>query len=321
MTNKFSQYITKHEVVAPKSNATICSFCHFDAREKIAPYVVHYLKELKEAGCDTYFVSNNEYIAEEYLAEIRPYVTDIVLRVNEGYDFAAYFTGYYLAKDKGYERLIFANDSAYGPFYALAETFEHMAGFDMWGISDAYAGRYHIQSYFWMFNLTPRMKEFMDRKLNDFVFTSVKEMVVNMYEEGISQAILEEGFNVGVLCMNERAEEIERNSNDPELKSIKAGVASVANLKVKPWLRMLAIVNPKRRAKNANKINMHTYGTGIFSCWYTLVKYMDCPFIKVGMVKKHSMEKFHDFKYPQVIGAKYPAYDLNLIENHRKGLY
>ena len=321
MTEQFSKYVTKHEVVTGKNANRACSFCHFDANAKIAEYVVHYLKELKDAGCDVYFVSNNEAIANEYLESIRPYVTEIILRKNEGYDFAAYFTGYEYAKENDYAELIFANDSAYGPFYALGPIFEKMAPCDMWAVSDAPAGHYHLQSYFWVFRLGLRMRAFLEREIQNFVFTSVKADVVGMYEEGISKRLAAEKFNIGVLCKNEDANKIEKEKVDAVMKALKVNIRAIAGQKVKPWTHVLGWFLPKRRWKNAAKINTHTNGTGIFSNWYAMVKYMDCPFIKVGMVKKHSMEKYHEFKYMELLAAKYPAYDLNLIENHRKGQY
>jgi hypothetical protein len=321
MTNKFSQYIIKHEVVAGKASNRICSFCHFDTNGKIAPYVVHYLKALKDAGCDNLFVSNNEHIAEEYLAQIRPYVAEIVLRRNEGYDFACYFTGYFLAKDKNYAELVFANDSVYGPFFALSSVFEKMRVPDMWGISDAYAGKYHIQSYFWVFKLSSRMRDFLNKKLDSFIFTSAKEQIVGMYEEGITQDLIKEQFSIGVLCTNKQAEELELSSDDTALKELKGNIRRLAGNKVKWWAHMAGIFNRSRRLKNLAKIKAHANGTGIFSNWYVMVKYMGCPFIKVGMIKKTNMENYHEFKYLDLIGSKYPSYDLNLIENHRKGLY
>ncbi len=318
MEDKFTQYITKHEVVAEKATNRICSFCHFDAGSKIADYVVHYLKELKAAGCDNYFVSNNEHIEDSELAKIRPYVAEIVLRKNEGYDFAAYFTGYDLAQDKGYTELVFANDSAYGPFFPLKPVFEKMAPADMWGISDAYAGKYHIQSYFWVFKLNLRMRAFLHRELDKFIFTSVKADVVGMYEEGISQRLIAEQFNIGVVCTNEEAEKIEKESTDPVLKHLKANIKKLADEKVKPWTRAAGLFSRKRRLKNITKLKAHTYGTGIFSEWYAMVKYMNCPFIKVGMLRRPDMEKYHEFKYIDVVKEKYPDFDLNLIQNHLK---
>jgi len=51
----FAPYIAKHEIVAAKTSNRVCIFCHFDAKGRIARYVVHYLTSLRQAGIDIYF--------------------------------------------------------------------------------------------------------------------------------------------------------------------------------------------------------------------------------------------------------------------------
>lgn len=309
MTNKFSQYVTKHEVIAPKRTSRLASFCHFDAEGRIAEYVVHFVKELKDAGCDVYFVSNNESIEEAELAKIRPFVSQIILRKNIGYDFAAYFTGYAYAKDEGYKQVVFANDSVYGPFYPLVRVFDRMHGHDMWGITDATAGRYHIQSYFWVFNNLA----FLNYELESFEFIQEKSQVVGRYEEGITQKLINSSFEIGVLCPK-----LDYNGEDEVLDRLKENIKGKAGKKNNLMRRIKAFFRPSLRRRNAARLDAHANQTGIFSNWYELVKYQECPFIKVGMLKKPGMEVYHEGEYNAVIRAKYPAFDLNLIAKHLK---
>lgn len=309
MTNKFGQYVTKHEVVTPKQASRVASFCHFDAEGKIASYVVHYVKELKAAGCDVYFISNNEDLDDEELRRIRPFVAQVILRKNVGYDFAAYFTGYHFAKDEGYEQVIFANDSVYGPFYPLTYAFNKMHGFDMWGITDAKAGQYHIQSYFWVFNNL----EFLNRELGIFDFIDDKARVVGRYEEGITKMLLDEGYKIGILCPKQ-----EYNGRDATLKRIKENIRQQAEGKVNLMRKLRGLLHPKQRRRNKEKLDMHANQTGIFSNWYELIKYQECPFIKVGMLKKPNMENYHCGEYNTAIRSKYPGFDLKLIAEHLK---
>ncbi len=321
MSDAFAAYITQHETLAPKRSTRIAVFCHFDAHARIARYVVHAVKSLAEAGADVYFISNNEAISDAELEKIRPFASKIVLRKNVGYDFAAYFTGYDLAKDEGYEHLIFANDSVYGPFYPLTDIFEKMADHDMWGITDAYAGTYHMQSYFWVFKLGPRLKAFLNGQLDRFVFSSEKGDVVERYEIGITQALLADGFNVGAFCSNARAVEIESSSDDPVLKHLKGNIANEAGKKINLIRRMRGFLSADARRGNAKRLDEHGSGTGIFSAWYALIKYTGCPFIKVRMLKSPKMAMFHERRYVDLLREKYPAFDPGLIEDHlQRGL-
>lgn len=311
MTNKFKQYVTRHKVISPKKAETLACFCHFDTKNQIADYVVHYVKELAEGGADVFFVSNCPQIEEAELAKITPYVAQIILRQNIGYDFAAYFTGY--SYSEGYESVVFANDSVYGPFYPLAPLFVKMKDNDMWGISDAYAGRYHIQSYFWVFN---NMQNFLDKEAAEFEFIDDKAEVVGHYEEGITQKLIAANYKIAVLCDNKLMAEFAVQSTDKTLQELKGNIQKIAQRKVNIMRQIKGFLCPYVRRKNSEKIYNHANLTGIFSCWYAAIKYFDCPFIKVGMLKKSTMEKYHEKQYIPLLKNKYPAYDWQLIEKH-----
>jgi len=313
MTNKFSQYVTRQVVISPKRYDVMASFCHFDAKNQIADYVVHYLKSLSQAGADIYFVSNCPQIADSELDKIKPFVAQIILRKNIGYDFGCYFTGYAYAANEGYKTVTFVNDSCYGPFYQLGPLYERMKEFDMWGISDAYAGRYHIQSNFWVFN---NMKDFLDKEAETFKFISIKEQVVGRYEEGISQKIIAYGYKVGVLCDNKLIAEFEKQSTDPILIRLKSNIKEIAAKKINFARRIKAFFCPWLKKKNHKKVYEHASLTGIFSCWYAAVKYFDCPLIKVGLLKRPVMEKYHEGEYINLLKEKYPDYDVNMILRH-----
>lgn len=317
----FAPYIAKHEIVAAKTSNRVCIFCHFDAKGRIARYVVHYLTSLRQAGIDIYFVSNNEVMSDSELDKVRPVVTGIVLRKNVGYDFAAYLTGYLLTRKEHYEELIFANDSVYGPFYPLTDIFGKMTPYDFWGVTDAYVGAYHMQSYFWVFRLGADMLSFLDEQADRFAFLADKGEIVRRYELGMTQALIDKGFDIGVLCPNEKAVEIENKSDDPELLRLKENIRRQAARKINVVRKLRGLLSAGTRRRNAARIAEHSDATGIFSAWFTLVKYMGCPFIKVRMLKSPKMKTFHEGRYVELLRHKYPQFDLSLIEDHlQKGL-
>ncbi len=64
--------------------------------------------------------------------------------------------------------------------------------------------------------------------------------------------------------------------------------------------------------------DIYSYCTGLYSSWYSLIMYFSCPFIKVSLLKNISTYSFHQFLYVSVISELYPAYNLDLIEDHLK---
>jgi hypothetical protein len=188
-----------------------------------------------------------------------------------------------------------------------------MSGFDMWGISDAYAGRYHIQSNFWVFN---NMQKFLDKEAQDFEFISIKEQVVGRYEEGITQKLIAGKFHIGVLCDNKKIAEFEAKSTDPVLKNLKANIRQIAMQKINITRKIKGAVLPHIKRRNHTKVEAHANLTGIFSCWYAAVKYFDCPLIKVGLLKRPQMQKYHEGEYIELLKSKYPSYDSQMIERH-----
>lgn len=313
MQAKFAQYITADEITRPKQSARLVSFCHFDAKARVADHVVFYAKSLHALGADVVFVSNCETLAELERAKIRPYVSRIITRKNIGYDFACYFTGYEAGRNDGYEEIIFANDSVFGPFFPLARIFEKMQNFDMWGISDAYAGRYHIQSNFWVFK---HMQKFLDAELAAFEFISEKNLVVGRYEEGITQRLMAGNYKLGVWCDNKELAAFEAISTDTVLRRLKGNIEAIAKEKIN-WARKIkGFFVPSIRRRNAQKINEHANLTGIFSGWYAMVKYFDGPFIKVSLLKRKDMEKYHEGEYIALLQTQYPDYDVRMIQEY-----
>lgn len=139
---------------APGSRNALCLFAHFDRDGVVDDYVVSYLQALDELGCETVFVSTAEGFGEREIAKILPFCRQFIIRQNTGYDFASWRTGLEAVGDiSGYERLIVANDSVYGPFQDLRGIFAEMNGrrLSFWGITDSLRYGRHLQSYFMVF--------------------------------------------------------------------------------------------------------------------------------------------------------------------------
>src|SRR6516162_1476680 len=85
---------------------------------------------------------------------ISPLCGAILQRANVGMDFGAYKDGIgTLPRLDRLEALLLANDSVYGPFYDLGDVIGRMnlAEAEVWGITDSWERRFHLQSYFLLF--------------------------------------------------------------------------------------------------------------------------------------------------------------------------
>lgn len=332
MNKNFSKYIiSKLDCLPLNSGATnLVVFCHFDADNLIADYVVNYLQELQKANCDVVFVSNSNP-DDVQIYKINELCQKVIVRENIGYDFAAYFTGYleYSESLSKYSQVLFVNDSVFGPFYPLKEVFDKMSckkqneGFDMWGISDAYHKNYHIQSYFWAFKTSSKVLKILDDEANNYEFELPKKFVVARYEEGITQRMLKAEMKLGVLCSNAEAIDFEMNNTEDEgLIKLKADMVRIGKSKQSFSKKIKSLFSVKtNRSYNFNVPDANAYLTGVNSCWYSMIKYFSCPFIKVSMVKSANNFRYHGFKYITLLKELYPNYDCAMIEKHLKRIW
>lgn len=134
----------------------------------VRDYVTYYLKGLQDVAQDITVIVNGK-LSIESRKKLEELGVDILVRKNEGLDFAAWKEAL-LSKGwdeiSKYDELILCNCSCYGPIYPFAETFQTMSArkCDFWGLTkhprvDAFFVpgdpntriEEHIQSYFIVF--------------------------------------------------------------------------------------------------------------------------------------------------------------------------
>lgn len=185
---------------APGSRPNLCVFAHFDRDGVIDDYVVHYLKALARLDCETVVVSTAEGLGEDEVAKVLPFCSRFIVKQNIGYDFASWRTALEEVKDfSGYERVIVANDSVYGPLQDLRGIFGRMSGRNLsfWGITDSLRYGRHLQSYFMVFE-RPVLDSLVFRnfwkELPDYLS---KHVVIAQCEVGLSRTLASAGFRFG----------------------------------------------------------------------------------------------------------------------------
>jgi hypothetical protein len=182
----------------PELGPRVALFCHFDRFGQIHPHTRRYIEELIAAGFCIVLVSNSGRLAAPDAAWAAERVARILVRRNVGYDFAAWRDALARTGLPSQETrcLVFVNDSVYGPFTPLRSLMARLDfdQADVWGLTDNWQHRYHLQSYFVAFG----PKAVASAAFRDF-WAGVRDVrskwqVVKAYEIGLTQRLLRGGL-------------------------------------------------------------------------------------------------------------------------------
>jgi hypothetical protein len=181
----------------------VCVFVHFDARGVLRAHTRRYLEALAAEGFALVVVDNSPALAAESVEYLRGRCARILLRRNRGYDFGAWRDGLLdLGIEAGrYRCVVLANDSVYAPVGPLGPLFAGMdfARADVWGATDSWQQRYHLQSYLLAFGdaalAHPAFLGFWRNVRN----TRSKWAVVRHYEIGLTQALQAGGLRCAAV--------------------------------------------------------------------------------------------------------------------------
>lgn len=244
----------------PSNKKGIVLFAHFDKDGFIDDYVLQYLKELKKLDVDIIFISNSPFLKKKEINKIKPYIYTIILHWYPGRDFGSWFIGLSLYKDIILKKnfLILCNDSVYGPFHVKnrpdfkTHVKKILETADFGGFTDSWEGKYHIQSYFLIFNKGILESNIFWDFWKNFIFFDEKRKVIEKYEIGLTQYLIKEKFKPKVCCSyNEIISIIQEKFHEYPFKEL---------IKYFP-------VNP----------------THFF--WDVLIKEMGFPFLKIELIR------------------------------------
>lgn len=191
----------------------IAIFASFSENNKIADYIIYYLKALRKVVDRIIFVSDTD-MGKDETNKISDIVSIAICHRHGTYDFGSYRIGYFWALEHNWledaDELILANDSCYGPIFPFEEVFGKMdlQDCDFWGLTDSYEVKHHLCSFFLVF----RKKVFTSIPFHNFVsgFTKRESYweYVNLYERQFTEALECHGFKASVYI------DIDKNVRD-----------------------------------------------------------------------------------------------------------
>jgi lipopolysaccharide biosynthesis protein len=279
----------------------VCVFVHFDRAGEIHDFVLHYLREIREAGFKIIFVSNAPKLKPAAVQRVRSLAAIILRRANVGYDFGGYKDGLSLIPDLArVDLLLLANDSVYGPFRPLTDILSRRGNdAQFWGLTDSWDRAYHLQSYFLLFGRVALAHEAFGRFWKSVRYVNSKGYVIRRYEVGLSRTLMKAGLRGKALF--------------PARTAALAVIESVRNGSLKnenfddTGKRFLAAIY--RALENGAPLNVSHY------LWDYLIVEMGYPFVKRELIAKNPVSIPHIARWPEVIGSV-SSYDTDLIVRH-----
>jgi lipopolysaccharide biosynthesis protein len=182
---------------------SVCIFASFSRTDEIPEYVLHYLEKIKAEGFDIVFVTTAAGISSTSLSKLLSLCLKIIHRKNTGLDFGSWKAGILHAEIdlKKYHRLLLTNDSCYAPLFPLTELLGKAEG-DLYGITDSYEVKYHIMSYFVLYDAKIFHSDMFRKVWKDvrMIPTRFKGLIVRLYEVGMSQYYLSKKSQLNVYC-------------------------------------------------------------------------------------------------------------------------
>jgi lipopolysaccharide biosynthesis protein len=174
----------------------------WDIKGRVHDFLIEHMQALKAAGRTVILVSNSPEFPESHIQRALPHCGLVAWRRNRGYDFGAYRDGLLLAPDyDALNSLIFVNDSIYGPFQPLAPLLDRARAedADVWGMTDSWDTRWHLQSYFLLFQRAALQNDRVKKLWQRWRHVQSKSWIINKLEIGLTGQLQQFGLQCAAL--------------------------------------------------------------------------------------------------------------------------
>jgi len=281
----------------------VALFTHFDRRERLAEHVLAYVRELHGIGFSVVFITNSGRLPNDGLSALQPYCRAVIVRHNVGYDFGAVREVIDLLDlpRPETEQLLIANDSVYGPLVPIADLLGRfdLNKADLWGMTDSWQYRYHLQSYFLLAGRRAITSPAWQAFWRGVRPVSSKQWVISRYEVGLTQQLLKAGLRCRSLwsyhdLLGQTAAMFDRSEVN----------ASISN----PLEQMRIKATERIRGAAATGVPLNP----TCELWRHLLL-AGFPFLKVELLRKNPAEVPDIIDWRQVV-AGLPGSDVAMID-------
>lgn len=244
---------------------------HFSRRGAFLRYFQYMIEQLERCGFAVIVVSNSKKLDLDAVEALLPHCALVLHRHNVGYDFGAWRDGILQIPDlAALDQLLITNDSVFGPLYDLETVLQRLdpAAGDVWGVTESFDTRYHLQSYFLLFNRAVLQASKFRKFWETMRYIENKRVVIFKYEIGLSQTLLKAGFRLRAL--------------NPYRQLVGAQLAkSRQGLDESHWLMNDHTTNVLQTISLGYPLNPTHY------FWDSLIVDFGCPFIKRDLLEKN----------------------------------
>jgi lipopolysaccharide biosynthesis protein len=295
----------------------VAIFVHYDRRGRVHDYVLNYLSNLRGAGFELVFMSNAPSLSAEAKIKLQPLCALIMRRRNIGYDFGAYSDGIAAVDNVAdLDELLLVNDSVYGPFEDLSKVVLRCdpARAAVWGITDNWYRRYHLQSYFLLFKKAALSSEAFARFWHRVRHVQSKRWIIEKYEIGLSQSLLQNGLRCAALYPYRRVTEALANAVEAMEEEREREEDEAETRNERPRRRRL---NEQQRFA-ADMLNAVAHGIPLNSThhlWDYLIAELGCPFLKRELLERNPVGVPALQRWEIMLRERFD-YDTDLIVRH-----
>jgi lipopolysaccharide biosynthesis protein len=287
----------------------VAVFVHYERRGRLHDYALYYIDCLRGAGFEVVFVSNAPVLPAESVAKLQPLCALILRRRNIGYDFGAYKDAIgTLGNIAALDELLLTNDSVYGPFGDLAAIVSRCDAERavLWGITDNWFRRFHLQSYFLLFKQPALTSDVFARFWSKVLYVQSKRWIIEKYEIGLSQGMLQSGLRCAALYPYRDVAEM-----------LNAGVARMhEEARADDKLHAAAWTEQQKFAANISDAIAHGLPlNSTHHLWDYLLAEMACPFLKRELLERNPMKIPSLQRWESLVRGTFD-YDTDLILRH-----
>jgi hypothetical protein len=263
----------------------VALFMHYDRAGRVPGPVIGYIEDLIANGFSVVFVTNSGILTEAGEARLKAICAAVFVRHNRGYDFGAWrdVIDALRLPAANTEELLIINDSMYGPLAPLAPTLAKLdyQVADIWGLTESWQERYHLQSFFLAFGpaalQSPAFKQFW----HSVKPVPSKTYIVRQYEVGLTQVMMKAGLRCEAIWRYENLVKMVGTTDLREIFSQEAKNPTHGDpLQIARKLQMLRI-----RAASVRRVAMNPTA----DLWRQLLM-SGFPFIKRELLRDNPSE-------------------------------
>ena len=164
----------------------LCLFAHFDAFNRVEPYVLRYVEAIHSCDFEVVFIST-AMIPDTDCAALLRFCREVIRRPNTGLDFASWATGYAKYGHNFEGELLLANDSVYGPIGKLDDALSRLRALpgDVRGMVEASVGSISKVGFFFFSEGSSVLV--VSRRVSERFYKAVKS---GNYFEGRDRSLL-----------------------------------------------------------------------------------------------------------------------------------